>query len=97
MKKRSKNPDLRATQRRYLAQIALVRRPNTVINSRTVTNGFIHYLESEHPEVSSFAELQRCHVEGWFQHLAQRALKKSTRRNAVIKVRVFLETIQEEG
>ena len=97
MKKKSTRPDLRATQRRYLAQIALVRRPNTVINSRTATNGFINYLEAEHPEVSSFSELERRHLEGWFHHLARRALKKSTRRNAMIKVRVFLETIQEEG
>ena len=79
-----------------MEKIALVRRPNTVINSRTATNGFIRYLESEHPEVSSFRELERRHVESWFRHLARRPLKKSTRRNAMIKVRVFLETIQEE-
>ena len=83
-------PDLRTTQKRYLEKIALVRRPNTVINSRTATNGFIRYLESEHPEVSSFREFQRRQLEGWFRHLARRPLKKSTRRNAIIKVRVFL-------
>jgi site-specific recombinase XerD len=35
-------------------------------------------------------------MEAWFRHLACRPLKQSTRRNAIIKVRVFLETIQDE-
>jgi site-specific recombinase XerD len=96
MKEKAMRPDLWTTQKRYLEKIAVARRPNTVINSRTATNGFIRYLESEHPEVSSFRELERRHVESWFRHLAQRPLKKSTRRNAMIKMRVFLDTIQEE-
>jgi site-specific recombinase XerD len=97
MKRKSTKADFRTTQRRYLEEIALVRRPNTVVNSRTATNGFIAYLESEHSDVSSFSELERHHIEGWFRYLARKPLKQSTRRNAIIKVRVCLETIQEEN
>ena len=89
--------DLRTTQSQYLQQSALVWRPATVINSRTATNNLIAYLQSEHPKVSSFGDLERHHVEGWFRHLAHRPIKQSTRRNAIIKVRVFLEAMQIEG
>lgn len=88
---------LRETQRRYLETIALSFRPNTVINSRAATNAFIRYLGSEHPQLSSFSQLHRSHIEGWLRHLANRQLKRSTRRNFVIKARVFLETIQAWG
>lgn len=96
MEPKATKSDLRTTLQRYLEEIALVRRPNTVINSRTVTNGFVAYLESHHPEVASFSDLDRVHVEGWYRHLIRRGLKPSTRRNAIIKLRVFLETLQEE-
>jgi site-specific recombinase XerD len=89
--------ELRKTQRRYLEAIALLRRPNTVTNSRTATNAFIAYLESEHPELSSFSELNRSHIDGWLRHLAGRPLRRSTRRNLIIKVRRFVETLQEWG
>jgi len=88
---------LRETQRRYLETIALSFRPNTVINSRAATNALIRYLRSDHPQLSSFCELDRSHIEGWLRHLANRQLQRSTRRNLVIKVRVFLETIQAWG
>lgn len=97
MARRAERSDLRATQAQYLEAIALVRRPNTVINSRTVINGFIAYIESAHPGLSSFRDLDRRHVEGWYRHLARKGLKTSTRRNAIIKLRVFLETLQDEG
>jgi site-specific recombinase XerD len=96
MKPKAERPDFRATQERYLEEIALVRRPNTVINSRTVTNGFIGYLESADTRLSSFHELERRHVEGWYRHLLRKGLKTSTRRNAIIKLRVFFEMLQQE-
>lgn len=83
------------TQKRYLGTIALTLRPNTVTNSRTVTDGFIRFLQAEYPELSSFSQLERTHIEAWLHFLASRPIKKSTRRNAVIKLRVFLERLQE--
>lgn len=88
---------LKETQRRYLEQIAVVRRPNTVTNSRTVTNDFIRYLESTYPRLSSFAQVTRSHLEGWLKDLSRRPLLRSTRRNKIINLRVFVDTIQSWG
>jgi site-specific recombinase XerD len=93
----SRETELQKIQQRYLETIALVLRPSTVVNARTATNSFIGYLEEQQPDVSSFAELERRHIEGWLRYLAQRPLKRSTRRNQIIKVRRFLETLQDLG
>lgn len=84
-------------QKRYLERSALTLRPNTVLNARSATSGFIRYLEKLHPELSSFGDLERRHIEGWLSHLARRRLKRSTRRNQIIKIRRFLETLQDYG
>lgn len=85
------------TQQRFLDRIALNLRPLTCINARTATNNFIRYLKSNYPELSSFSGLKRHHVEGWLRHLANQRLKKSTRRNYIIKVQGFLSEIEEWG
>ena len=87
--------ELKETQRRYLEAIALSLRPPTVINSRTAINNFIRYLKSVHPELASFSQLDRTHVESWIRHLVDCRLQKTTRRNYIIKLRVFVETIQD--
>jgi len=89
--------ELRSAHERYLERIALTLRPNTVLNARSVTRGFIRHLENRYPELSSFAALQRRHLEGWLADLATRRLKPSTRRNHIIKVRLFLEALGEWG
>lgn len=90
-------PDLRSTQKRYLEDLALIRRPNTVIDSRSATNGFIAYLACAHPELISFAGLERRRIEGWFHHLASKGYTRATHRNRIIKVRGFLEALQLWG
>lgn len=89
--------ELKNSQRLYLEVLALSLRPRTVINSRTGINAFIRYLESEHPQLSSFSKLDRSHIEGWIRHLANRPLRRSTRRNYLVKVRLFLKATQELG
>lgn len=93
----ARESQLRKTQRRYLETIALTLRPNTVTDSRSATNGFLGYLEEKHPEITSFSQLERRHIEGWRRHLAARPLRPSTRRNRIIKVRSFLDALQEWG
>ena len=90
-------PDLRATQKRFLEDLTLIRRPNTVIDSRSATNGFIAYLQSAHSELITFAELERRHIDGWYRHLAAKPYTRGTHRNRIIKVRCFLEAIQMWG
>ncbi len=86
--------ELQETQRRYLETIVLSLRPNTVINSRSVTTGFIRYLNAKHPQVSSFSQLDRSYIEDWLRYLGSQPLRRNTRRNNIIKLRVFLETIR---
>jgi integrase/recombinase XerC len=89
--------ELQKTQCRFLEEIALYLRPNTVKDSRSAINLFIGYLKSAHPGLSSFAELKRSHYVGWLRYLARRPLKQNSRRNRIIKVRCFLQAIQEWG
>lgn len=87
--------ELKETQRSYLETIALSLRPATVINSRTAINSFIRYLKSEHPRLLSFAQLDRSHIEKWLRHLVGSQLKKTTRKNYVVKLKCFVERIQD--
>lgn len=97
MAQRKLLPDLRSTQRRYLEELALIRRPNTVIDSCSATNAFIAYLESAHSELATFDKLERRHIDGWHRHLASKPYTRGTHRNRIIKVRCFLEGIQMWG
>jgi site-specific recombinase XerD len=92
MRRKSK---LRDTQRRYLERIALTLRPDTVINARSATDRFIRYLEEAFPRISCFSQLQRQHIEDWLRYLAQRRLKRSSRGDHIIKVRRFLQTLED--
>jgi site-specific recombinase XerD len=84
------------TRNRYLEEIARSLRANTVLNSRTVINGFIRYVNEQYPDVKSFSQLKRSHITAWIAYLATQPLRKSTRRNYVIKLKLFLEYIQEK-
>lgn len=94
MEQKTPFPDLRATQKRYVEELALTLMPSTVLDAKSSTNGFITYLYSAYPELTSFAALQRRHVEGWLHHLASKRSKRSTRRKLIIVVRKFLQTLQ---
>jgi site-specific recombinase XerD len=84
------------TRDHYLKDIARSLRLRTVVNSRTVINGFIRYLNEQHPDVISFSKLKRSHITAWLASLASQPLRTSTRRNKVIKLKVFLRRIQED-
>jgi site-specific recombinase XerD len=90
-------PDPRTTQARYLEEKALSQRPATISNARSSTKAFIEYLDTAHPELASFRELERRHVEGWIRYLASKGYARSTVRNMILKVRGFLEWMQMEG
>ena len=91
-----KTVKLTDTRDRYLEEIARFLRPWTVTNSRTVINGFVRYLNDHYPAVKSFSQLKRSHITAWIAYLARKQLRKSTRRNYVIKLKVFLTGIQED-
>jgi site-specific recombinase XerD len=92
-----KTRTLDETRNRYLKTIALSLRPHTVANSRSVIDGFIRYLRAEYPRVSSFAQVKRFHIEAWISYLGHQPLVRSTRRNRIIKLRVFFQKIQALG
>ena len=88
---------LKATQQRFLETIAVSLRPATVLNYRTTIKDFIQFLESKHPQVTSFSQLERCHFEDWLRFLSTQALHANTKRSKIIKLRIFLETMQAWG
>jgi site-specific recombinase XerD len=85
------------TRDRYLKRRSLSLRPNTIVNSRTVIDGFIRYLIGEYPHISSFSQLKRLHIESWLAYLGRQSLRRNTRRNKIIKLRVFIRKIQTWG
>ncbi len=60
---------IRTTAWRYLDQIALVRRPGTVINHEHALRRFFTWLAESAPEISRIAQVQRRHIEGFKEHL----------------------------
>jgi site-specific recombinase XerD len=94
---------LRETFRRYAETIRLTHRPGTMAAYRSIGEDFIRFLEVHHPEVSSFSDLTRPHIESWFRYLANvthrrgRSLAPSTRAGHISKIRAFLEDIQAWG
>jgi site-specific recombinase XerD len=86
---------LNETLDRYINRIALFLRPNTVTNTRSVINGFIRYLKSEYPRVSSFVQVKRCHIEAWITYLGHKPLRRSTRRYKIVKIRSFFGRIKD--
>ena len=88
---------LEKTLRRYLETVALTLRSNTVGGYRCQIGLFIRYLRKKHPEISSFSQLQRPHIEAWLRCLARSALRQSARREKILKIRAFLGRIQTWG
>lgn len=96
-------PKLSGTARRYLAQIEVSMSPATMEKTDEVLACFCAYLVAEHPDVSSFADVGRRHIEAYKAHLARRAtpwgtlLKPNTRRAHLMMVRVFFDRVIEWG
>ncbi len=59
--------------------------------------GLIAFLQTNFPEVDSFAKLERRHIEGWLQMLAKREPphRNSSRRQSIGCVRRFFEDIRQ--
>lgn len=88
---------------RYLKMLVLTRRPATVRQYRSSIKFFIRYVNTHHPALTSFSQLDRSHIERWMRHLATkksrcgRPLQKATRRQEIIRIRHFLEEITAWG
>jgi integrase len=95
-------PSLAATACRYLDQIEVSLRPNTVMKTDQVLAGFCWHLLSNHPEVSCWAQVERVHIESFKLDLAARRtangpLKPNTVRAHLSLLKVFLDRIAEWG
>jgi len=86
-----------SSARRYLATIAVAKRPLTVRMYRYCLATFVRYLEVFEPPVTRFADLRRHHIEAWLRRMLQDKLRASTRRHKTIKVRRFLDDIADWG
>ena len=58
-------PQLAAAACRFLDQIAVSLRPNTMIKIDQVLVGFCQHLLDNHPEVACFADIERTHIESF--------------------------------
>src|SRR5690606_5385581 len=57
---------------------------------------FVDWLAEQHPDVSRPEQITRRHVRDWSRQLAEEGLSNSTRRNALILVRKFLQYWSDE-
>jgi integrase len=95
-------PQLAATAGRYLDQIEVSLRPNTVIKTDQVLAGFCQHLLANHPEVACWAQVERAHIESFKLALAARRtargpLKANTVRAHLSLLKVFLDRTAEWG
>ena len=94
-------PRLAATAVRYLEQVSLSLRPNSVIVADNSLRRFCAYLVEEHPATRSFAEVGRAEIEGYKRALAERPgakgkpLSVNFRRTRLGMVRTFFDRIIE--
>lgn len=71
-------PALATVARRYLAQLAVSHRPGTVASTSAALRRFCLHLVYEHPEVDTFAQVGRPHVESYKLALAAHVTAKGT-------------------
>jgi len=71
-------PMLAETAQRYLAQLAVSLRPGTVRSTSNALRRFCLHLMDEHPELESFCEVARPHVESYKLALAAHVTAKGT-------------------
>jgi site-specific recombinase XerD len=96
-------PDIVATMRRYLEQIACILRPGSVVNTDIALRCFAGYLAQTAPEVTSTAQVTRRHIEKYKPWLAKRPGQNKTRVTTATlahrlgTLRMFFVRIQEWG
>jgi hypothetical protein len=96
-------PQLVATMRRYLDQIACVLRPGSVVGADLALRSFAAFLVDTAPEVASIAQVTRTHIENYKLWLAKRPGQKRTRlttarlAHRLGTLRMFLVRIDEWG
>lgn len=94
-------PSLDKTTHRYLAQIELSLRPSSVRIAEQALRELAIFLTREAPEVTSFADLGRTHIEAYKSWLASRprvgggTLHRHTIRGHLSTLRCFFERISE--
>jgi integrase/recombinase XerD len=97
-------PGLAETARRYIAQIELSLRPNTVRHIEHDLREFGTWLAQTHPEVASCHDLQRHHIEAYKAWLAtkpgrytNKPLNRVSVKNRLINLHCFFDRIVEWG
>ncbi len=96
-------PDIAATMRRYLDQIAFVLRPGSVKGTDLALRSFAAFLVQERPEVTSTTQVTRRHIEGFKPWLAKRPgqnkarLTNATLAHRLGTLRMFFVRIDEWG
>ena len=94
-------PGLTRTAGRYLDQIAVSLRPNSVIVADAALRMFCRYLNQCHPDTTSFSMVGRDQIEGFKLALADRITPKGTpaspnyRRQRLGTLRTFFDRIIE--
>jgi len=97
-------PAIAEVAQRYVAQIELSLRPSTVKHIEHDLREFGTWLAQAHPDVSSCADLQRHHIEGYKAWLAAKhgrytgkPLNRISVKNRLINLHCFFDRIAEWG
>ncbi|MBF4483182.1 tyrosine-type recombinase/integrase [Dehalococcoides mccartyi] len=73
-------PEMSATVRRYLQQLALSLRPTTAYQEKTRLFHFFSWLAGNSPEITRLDQVQRCHIEAFKEHLCHVPLQHRSNR-----------------
>jgi integrase/recombinase XerD len=97
-------PRFAATARRYLDQVKVSLRPNTVKHIEHDLRIFGLWLAATYPEVAGCADLDRPHIEAFKQHLLTRPTRRTGKplnrvsiKNALINLHCFFDRIADWG
>ena len=97
-------PEMAATMRRYLDQLAVSARPGTVTAAEGILRLFAGHVSDADPDCRSVATIERRHIEGYKLWLAARPGKKpgrtlspTTIRHCLGMLRTFFERVIEWG
>ena len=73
-------PDIAATVRRYLRQLALSLRPESTYQEKTHLFRFFSWLADNNPEIVRIDQIQRCHIEAFKEYLRWATPKHKSNR-----------------
>ena len=97
-------PVMAQTCRRYVAQVTLSLRPNTVTHIEHDLRRFATWVTANHPDVSSCADLTRWHIEEFRTWLCTtptvrtgKPLNRVSIKNALINLHCFFDRITDWG